>query len=219
MNSESPHSRACGALRHEHGSYCHSNCPTCHGVALESQPPTTPDRADLRERIVKAVSMTPMQTSRYSPVPLQYVVTPETLTRITDRVFALITPVVAPDRDSMMLSLHERGAFCGLCDYENAVYNEHTDEGEVDWRCADCERTLGGYADAVLALVTPPTPADRAGASGHEHTWTTNPLIVDHWCLGCGIRKSALATVQPTEGIITPGGSPIGTYTKKGVQS
>lgn len=26
-----PHSRACGITPHEHGTWCHSNCPTCHG--------------------------------------------------------------------------------------------------------------------------------------------------------------------------------------------
>lgn len=26
-----PHSRACGIRKHEHGSECHSNCPTCGG--------------------------------------------------------------------------------------------------------------------------------------------------------------------------------------------
>ena len=27
-----PHSRACGIIPHEHGTGCHSNCPTCGGV-------------------------------------------------------------------------------------------------------------------------------------------------------------------------------------------
>lgn len=26
-----PHSRACGITKHDHGTACHSNCPTCHG--------------------------------------------------------------------------------------------------------------------------------------------------------------------------------------------
>ena len=26
-----PHSRACGIKRHDHGTECHSNCPTCRG--------------------------------------------------------------------------------------------------------------------------------------------------------------------------------------------
>lgn len=26
-----PHSRACGVGKHEHGTWCHSNCPTCGG--------------------------------------------------------------------------------------------------------------------------------------------------------------------------------------------
>lgn len=30
-NTEDPHSRACGATKHDHGSACHSNCPTCRG--------------------------------------------------------------------------------------------------------------------------------------------------------------------------------------------
>jgi hypothetical protein len=29
--SEGPHSRACGIRRHNHGSDCHANCPTCGG--------------------------------------------------------------------------------------------------------------------------------------------------------------------------------------------
>lgn len=29
-----PHSRACGWRHHEHGTACHSNCPTCGGKAL-----------------------------------------------------------------------------------------------------------------------------------------------------------------------------------------
>ena len=28
---EGPHSRACGARKHEHGPECHQNCPTCAG--------------------------------------------------------------------------------------------------------------------------------------------------------------------------------------------
>ena len=28
-----PHSRACGIRKHEHGTSCHSNCPTCGGKA------------------------------------------------------------------------------------------------------------------------------------------------------------------------------------------
>lgn len=28
---EGPHSRACGIRPHPHGTYCHSNCPTCLG--------------------------------------------------------------------------------------------------------------------------------------------------------------------------------------------
>ncbi len=28
-----PHSRACGWRNHDHGSACHSNCPTCQGRA------------------------------------------------------------------------------------------------------------------------------------------------------------------------------------------
>jgi len=31
-----PHSRACGIRKHDHGPDCHSNCPSCGGVA---QPP------------------------------------------------------------------------------------------------------------------------------------------------------------------------------------
>jgi hypothetical protein len=31
---EQPHSRACGIQRHEHGTACHSSCPSC-GVAAE----------------------------------------------------------------------------------------------------------------------------------------------------------------------------------------
>ena len=27
-----PHSRACGIHSHNHGSECHPNCPTCHGI-------------------------------------------------------------------------------------------------------------------------------------------------------------------------------------------
>lgn len=30
---EAPHSRACGLIRHPHGPNCHTNCPTCHGLA------------------------------------------------------------------------------------------------------------------------------------------------------------------------------------------
>ena len=29
---ERPHSRACGIIPHDHGTGCHSNCPTCGGV-------------------------------------------------------------------------------------------------------------------------------------------------------------------------------------------
>jgi hypothetical protein len=28
---EGPHCKACGIRKHEHGSDCHANCPTCHG--------------------------------------------------------------------------------------------------------------------------------------------------------------------------------------------
>jgi len=34
-----PHSRACGWREHDHGSACHSNCPTCHGRALDVPAP------------------------------------------------------------------------------------------------------------------------------------------------------------------------------------
>jgi hypothetical protein len=27
-----PHSRACGIRQHDHGTACHPNCPTCHGI-------------------------------------------------------------------------------------------------------------------------------------------------------------------------------------------
>jgi len=27
-----PHSRACGPVSHQHGSSCHSNCPSCGGL-------------------------------------------------------------------------------------------------------------------------------------------------------------------------------------------
>ena len=27
-----PHSRACGIRKHDHGTDCHANCPTCHGT-------------------------------------------------------------------------------------------------------------------------------------------------------------------------------------------
>lgn len=32
VTAKGPHSRACGMTPHSHGSACHSNCPTCHGV-------------------------------------------------------------------------------------------------------------------------------------------------------------------------------------------
>ena len=53
------------------------------------------------------------------------------------------------DRETLMMTLHVQGAFCGLCDYESAIYDDRSDG--VEWRCEDCERTLGGYADAILA--------------------------------------------------------------------
>ena len=31
---ERPHSRACGATKHPHGTACSTNCPTCHGRPL-----------------------------------------------------------------------------------------------------------------------------------------------------------------------------------------
>ena len=41
-------------------------------------------------------------------------------------------------REELAAILHDEGAYCGLCGWE---------EGE----CADCTKTLGGYADAILA--------------------------------------------------------------------
>jgi hypothetical protein len=32
---EQPHSRACGIQRHEHGTACHSSCPSCGGRTYE----------------------------------------------------------------------------------------------------------------------------------------------------------------------------------------
>lgn len=52
-------------------------------------------------------------------------------------------------RESIMLTLHEQGAFCGLCDYENAIYEDRS-EG-IEWRCADCEKCLRRYANALIA--------------------------------------------------------------------
>jgi len=45
-----PHSRACGVIRHEHGSACHSNCPTCSGFSG-----TAPNYA-IRSQVVQAVT-------------------------------------------------------------------------------------------------------------------------------------------------------------------
>jgi hypothetical protein len=56
------------------------------------------------------------------------------------------TPVT---RDELMLILHSEGAYCGLCDYENAVYPDQSDG--VEWACRDCERCLSGYVEAILA--------------------------------------------------------------------
>jgi hypothetical protein len=36
-----PHSRACGIAPHEHGTGCHSNCPTCGGRAYPQVPSAT----------------------------------------------------------------------------------------------------------------------------------------------------------------------------------
>lgn len=33
MTDQRPHSRACGWRKHEHGTECSTNCPTCHGAA------------------------------------------------------------------------------------------------------------------------------------------------------------------------------------------
>lgn len=33
-----PHSRACGIRAHEHGTACHTNCPTCGGKAAAVEP-------------------------------------------------------------------------------------------------------------------------------------------------------------------------------------
>ncbi len=41
IGTTSPHSRACGFQNHDHGSDCHSNCPTCHGEVIETKPVTT----------------------------------------------------------------------------------------------------------------------------------------------------------------------------------
>ncbi len=36
-----PHSRACGWRKHDHGSACHSNCPTCRDIVRSAAPPLT----------------------------------------------------------------------------------------------------------------------------------------------------------------------------------
>jgi predicted Zn-ribbon and HTH transcriptional regulator len=34
MTEDKPHSRACGYVKHNHGTACHKNCPTCHGQPI-----------------------------------------------------------------------------------------------------------------------------------------------------------------------------------------
>lgn len=46
-----PHSRACGIRRHDHGSECHSNCPTCGG-----QPVLVDHRSEEAQVISKALA-------------------------------------------------------------------------------------------------------------------------------------------------------------------
>lgn len=58
----------------------------------------------------------------------------------------------------------------------------------------DLARIIGGLADALEACQPAPMDSD-----GHSHTWTNNPLIRDHFCIGCGERKPA-----PTEGEARP---------------
>lgn len=46
-----------------------------------------------------------------------------------------------PTREQIVQVLHDEGAFCGNCDYE-------------DWEsCDDCQRVLGAYGKAVLNLI------------------------------------------------------------------
>ena len=70
------------------------------------------------------------------------------------------------DRETLMMTLHVQGAFCGLCDYESAIYDDRSDG--VEWRCEDCERTLGGYADAILAAPSLSLVAAHAAACERE---------------------------------------------------
>lgn len=63
------------------------------------------------------------------------------------------------DRETLMLTLHREGAFCGECEYENALWSETP--GEVEWRCLSCEKSLGSYADAILALPSTPITSTR----------------------------------------------------------
>ena len=59
------------------------------------------------------------------------------------------TPV---SRAEIMLALHDEGAFCGWCDFEDAIFDDRSNG--VEWRCKDCERHLGNYVDAILTLFT-----------------------------------------------------------------
>ena len=67
---------------------------------------------------------------------------------------------VQVSRAEIMLALHDEGAFCGWCDFEDAIFEDRSDG--VEWRCKDCERHLGNYADAILTLLGRETVRDDA---------------------------------------------------------
>lgn len=51
MADERPHSRACGIRVHDHGTDCHTNCPTCHGRVLrELDASDSPEPLDVLRR-------------------------------------------------------------------------------------------------------------------------------------------------------------------------
>jgi hypothetical protein len=59
-----------------------------------------------------------------------------------DRDAAKPAPQPGIDRETLMRLLHNKGAWCGMCDYEDGID-----------ACEDCRICLGTYAGAVLALI------------------------------------------------------------------
>lgn len=49
-------------------------------------------------------------------------------------------------REAIVKALHDKGAYCGVCDYETAL------DGTPG--CSECREVLNGYADAILALAS-----------------------------------------------------------------